>query len=119
MATRFGLGRAWMHHEREWRSIGDVRWAVEWWTITDKADEQRRAAVAAGEPWEWEPDTDVLTQRVGFNSLGDARKAARRIVRDGRSFFGCATIQKQVVDWFVEEDHMGEWSDVGEAEEVS
>jgi hypothetical protein len=33
--------------------------------------------------------------------------------------FGAAYIQKQVVGWFVQEDRVGEWQDVGESEEVT
>lgn len=64
-------------------------------------------------------DEDLLHKRWGIKSKTKAQAFAQGLLKRDDLAFGAVTIQEQVVGWFVEEDGIGEWQDVGEAEEVT
>lgn len=63
-----------------------------------------------------DPDADILHLALAFETIEAARDHARILLITDVTAFGQVTIQKQVVDWFVEEDRVAEWADVGEPE---
>lgn len=93
---------AWVYPEKEYREIGAERYAVEWWTIRP------------GAPEEFDPHEDVISHYEVFKTRTPALRFARSVVNDGKSAFGSAEVKHQVVDWYVEEDRIAEWQDVGD-----
>jgi hypothetical protein len=91
--------------EKKMEDLGAVRFAVEWWTIRPGADAD-----------EWEPDKDVVTHLVAAKTQAAAIRKAKTLA--AKSCFGTASVQKQIVDWFVEEDRIAEWVNVGDSIEV-
>ena len=75
-----------------------------------------------GQYAEYDRDADFETHfRVfrGADAHEKAREFAQKEVNKGKTAFGVIMVYKQVVDWFVEEDRVGEWSTVGDGEEVT
>lgn len=67
------------------------------------------------------PDSDIDHLRMNFRGADAEKKAldyAKKIVNTGGTAYGVVIVQKQVVDWYVEEDRIAEWQDVGEGTEV-
>ena len=81
---------------------------------------KRHAAVRPNserEDFDYDNDLDYLVKNCVTEDA--ARQYAQKLIDDGVTFFGCARIVKQTVDWYVEEDRVAEWVDVGESEEIS
>lgn len=100
--------RVWVYHSRTWEEFGAVRWVAEWHVVRPEAKGKE----------EIEPDVDVVCRRKAYKSKREALKTARLMVNTRRTAFGCATVQEERVDWFVEEDRVAEWADVGDPEYV-
>jgi hypothetical protein len=101
--------RAWLFPEKQYAEIGQERWEV-------SADIVKPSAVGD----EIDIDTDIQHLAWAFATASKARAYAQEVVLTRNDLaFGCTRIQKQVVDWFVEEDRICKWTDVGEAEEVT
>ena len=66
-----------------------------------------------------DPDEDLNYYHRNYTTEAKARVAARRILDGNRTAFGCLSLVKQTVDWYVEEDQIAEWKDCGESEEIS
>ncbi len=64
-------------------------------------------------------DSDLITKYWAFATEERAREYAATILECDDLAFGAVTLQKQIVDWFVREDNVAEWSDVGESEEIT
>lgn len=109
--VRSRLGpRVWVYPEREWRQIGEERWVAKWW------------ALKPGHSADPEGYRDLLDDyeehAAAHPSRAKALQAARLILNTGRASFGSVEVVRQTVDWYVEEDRMGEWSDADDSEEV-
>lgn len=65
-----------------------------------------------------DPDNDLIWHGIGFKTVEAARKKAAQILKSDITAFGQVEIQEQRVDWFVEEDRVAEWADVGELEQI-
>jgi hypothetical protein len=107
--------QVWVYPEKSYEELGAERWEVEWQTVRPSALKRIEAAEARGEEDEVDPDRDIIFHYKHYPTEAKALRAARAIVNLGHSAYGCATVVKQVVDWYVEEDRVAEWSDVGEA----
>lgn len=101
--------RVWVYPERTWQKLGDVRWQISWEEVKPSAQGND----------EIDPDSDILYRYAAFLDHDSAVKKAEEIVESGETAFGAVTVQKQVVDWFVEEDRVAEWRDAGESEEIT
>lgn len=69
-----------------------------------------------------DPDSDIDNYYQTFRGADARDKAlefAKKEVAKGKTAYGVVMVQRQVVDWYVEEDHVAEWRDAGEQEEVS
>lgn len=103
----------WPEKTRE--ELGSERWDVEWYELRP----EKRNADTTQENDDFDYDRDLIIRHLAVQTKGDAIAAANRILESGASFFGAIAVQKQVVDWYVEEDRIAEWAYVGDAEEVS
>jgi hypothetical protein len=106
--------RVWVYPDREYADFGAERLSVEWEEMTPRALKR----LAADPDYQWDMDTDICTRSEVFQSLVLARQRAKRVLRSGKTAFGQVRIQRQAVDWFVEEDRVAEWADVGEPEYI-
>lgn len=69
-----------------------------------------------------DPDSDIDYYHKSFRGSEAQKQAldfARKEVNKGKTAYGLVMVQKQVVDWYVEEDRIAEWKDVGDGEEVT
>src|SRR6516162_442309 len=69
-------------------------------------------------------DPDSYLDRYYKNFRGEdaeqkAKEFAQKEVNKGKTAFGVVVVYKQVVDWYVEEDGIGEWKTVSEREEFT
>lgn len=107
--------RAWIYHEKEYGSIGARRWEVEWWVLTPNGQKRHDA----DPDYEWQ-DHDIESESLTFKTRDEAMRAARKVVDSDVTFFGCAEVHEQVVDWLCEEDGVAEWQTIDSTvEEVS
>lgn len=93
-------------------TIGDRRWECEWHALTKDAEKR----FWADSNYEHDHDMDEIC-RVTIHKTKDAAIAAGTRVAVG-SVYGCAIVQEHILDWFVEEDRVGEWEPVGPQFEV-
>jgi hypothetical protein len=98
----------WVYPEREFRPLGAVRYQVTWEEVKPRAKDKD----------ELDHDLDINYRFANYNSKDDAMKFARAIVDSCKTAYGQATVTRQVVDWFVEEDRVAEWCDTKEVEYV-
>jgi hypothetical protein len=96
--------RVWVYPEREWAELGAERWEVEWQTV--KPGSRAKAEI--------DPDCDIDWHCRQYPTKAKALAAARGVVNLGRTAYGCATVTRQVVDWYVEEDRVAEWADAAD-----
>lgn len=94
--------------------LGAERYEVEWFTL--------RPDLAA--TWkhgdEVDFDSDLVVHREHFKVQALALAFAEKYRADHDDlFFGVLTVQKQRIDWFVQEDGITEWADIGDEAEVS
>lgn len=100
---------AWLYPEKRRAEIGEVRWEV-------YTDVVRPEAIGKDEI---DIESDLIHKRWGFSNEAKARKFAMELLDRDDLAFGAVTLQKQVVEWFVREDGIAEWQDVGTSEEVT
>lgn len=102
------MPRVWVYPDREWANIGDVRWEVSTWIVRPESMDKD----------ELDPDVDVIQKAWAFETEEQAKTCSEVVLEREDLAYGAATIQKQTVDWYVREDGVGEWVDVGESEEL-
>lgn len=100
--------QVWTYPEKRREELGATRWEVEWYTV-------RPGVKREGDEIDF--DSDLQSNVMHFKTRAAAVRKATTVA--GESFFGCATVEEQRVDWFVEEDHIAEWVGVGRPEEVA
>lgn len=105
--------KVWVYPERKYEEFGAVRWEVQWYELTKKAKARIEELVAANEEADIDPDFDLMFCAESYKTEDDAREGCRQVQVD-RDIEGEAWVQKQVVDWYVEEDRIAEWADVGD-----
>ena len=108
--------RVFVYPEKTYEELGSKRWEVEWFTVSPRALRRVTEAEARGELDEIDPDRDIICHaRVfPFRAKGLALALANRMAECEGTAYGCATVTEQVVDWYVEEDRIAEWTNVGE-----
>ena len=106
--------RVWIPESKEYRNLGERRWVVDWQELKPSC----KAKDTTQENWEFDYDRDLIYHLNVAPNKAAALRFAEKMIAEGRNFFGAATVREQVVDWFVEEDRMGEWADAS-SEEVS
>lgn len=102
--------RVFVYREKTLEEFGAVRWQVEWQELTAAA----RKRFAADPNYEHDHDRDEVSIYEVFQTERAAKARARKVLKECETVYGCATVTKQVVDWYVEEDRIAEWADVGE-----
>lgn len=98
--------KVWTYPEKKYEDFGAIRWQVSWEEV---------AAHAKGKD-EIDYDEDIIYRFANCNTKEVAMREARKIVDGYRTAFGSATVTRQVVDWFVEEDRIAEWVNTGDEE---
>lgn len=94
-------------------TLGSRRWECEHYELTAKAKARRDA-----DPDNYEHDRDV--DEVASSKVFPIKEAAlayAKTVAPG-SVYGCAIVQQQMLEWFVEEDGVAEWEPTGPQFEV-
>jgi hypothetical protein len=102
--------QVWVYPEKVYQQLGDVRFEVEAYVVPQGWDtwtEDQRE--------NFDPASHLCLHRYAATET-EARKIARQMLKRDDLSFGSVIIQKQVVDWYVEEDRIAEWSDAGEPE---
>ena len=100
-----------VYPEKTREPFGKRRFEVEWQELTQAA--QKR--YDADPNYEHDRDSDEVNVARHFDTKADAEAFAAAKADSGDTVYGCATVTEQVVDWYVEEDRIAEWADVGEA----
>ncbi len=103
--------RVWTYPEETMEEFGARRWQVEWHTVRPGVDTSPNAS------YDFDWDNDLVCHIANYKTEAAAKKAAKRVAP--LSAFGVATIEEQVVDWFVEEDRVAEWIGRGRIEEIA
>ncbi len=108
--------RVWVFPEKTYEELGAKRWRVEWQTVKASALERVRLAEAKGEYDEVDPDSDIAWHCRVFphRAKGLAMACAKKMSACEGSAYGVATVTPEIVDWYVEEDRIAEWSNAGE-----
>jgi hypothetical protein len=92
-------------------TLGARRWECEWYELTPAARERYKQP-----DYEHDHDRDEVCC-VSVHKTKDAAIRAGRKAADG-SVYGCAIVQEHVLEWFVEEDRVGDWEPCGPKFEV-
>lgn len=92
--------------------LGAERWQCEWQEVRPEALKRQ----AADDNIELDMDVDIMTCCTFHKTEAKAKAAAFDTLKRRADWlaFGSIIIQLQRVDWFVEEDKVGEWIDIGE-----
>lgn len=101
----------WVYPEKTHEPLGAVRWLVSW-------HEAKPGMTANEEDSDVDFDDRYTCHAKAFTAEAAARRYAQKVFGSRPLFFGVVEIQRQCVDWFVEEDGVAEWADVGDAETV-
>ena len=103
--------RVFIYPERTYEELGMVRWICKWYTL----------------PKGWKPegceedspDHDVMVcNRTTHKTEKAAIAAAKLHLKNDDDFYGNPVVHKQVVDWYVKEDRIAQWEDVGDPIDV-
>lgn len=101
--------RVYVYGDSKLRDLGAIRFEVEWITIKEKAKNKTDV----------DPDLDTITHVEYFDTESEAITYGQGIYSTTELYWGVVTIQKQVVDWYVEEDRIAEWTNVGNSLEIN
>jgi hypothetical protein len=102
--------RVFVYPEKTREELGAVRYQVEWFELTKGAKKR----FDADPNYEHDHDRDEIAVVQYFKTQAEAETFAQKVVSEMETVYGCATVTKQVVDWYVEEDRVAEWTDVDE-----
>jgi hypothetical protein len=102
--------KVFVYPEKTREELGAIRWVISW-------EQLKNSVPPNGEEIDFDRDIDYMF--VGYSTEEKARNAAKRVLKGGKPYFGSITLQKQTVDWFVKEDGIAEWADIGQSEEIS
>lgn len=106
--------KVWVYPERNYEDFGAIRWKVEWEEVNPEALKYAQA----DDSYEIDPDSDLVRYRRYYKTQAAAQREARLWFKKRSDWlaFGTFFIQQQSVGWYVEEDGIAEWQDVGEPE---
>jgi hypothetical protein len=103
--------KVFVYPEKTREELGTKRWQISWEQLRDSAKNKQ------GDDIDF--DADLVSGSAAYPTEEKAREAAKRVLESGKPYFGAVTLSQQVVDWFVEEDRVAEWRNVGQPEEIS
>jgi hypothetical protein len=138
--------RVWVYPEKVYEELGAERWKASWEQVKVSAERRNRMTEMnmkrkherlghAGslvdcklegccEYWRYsdiDPDSDLDHLAKIFRGPDAKEKAlayARKVVDSHKTAFGCVSVTRQVVDWYVEEDRVAEWQNTSDEETV-
>lgn len=102
--------RVLLYPEKTYAALGAISWEITW-------EQMRPGASKNSDDWDYDRDIQYFTARYPSHSA--AACSAKKLLKDGVPFFGAVTLRRQVVDWFVKEDGVAEWTDAGPLEEIT
>lgn len=97
----------WTYPEKKYEKLGAERYEVGWEELRKSADGKE----------EIDFDSDLINRFAHFSAKDAAMAKAKEVAQ--ASYFGRASVTRQIVDWFVEEDRVAEWVNTSDTEEVS
>lgn len=100
--------KVWLYSEHKQANLGHVRFLV-------AAELVRPESIGKDDI---DRDEDIVTKRWAFPTKDKADSFAREILKRTDLAYGCVTVQEQVVAWFVKQDKVAEWQDVGDYEVI-
>lgn len=107
--------RVWVYPEKNYEELGAERYEVSWEEVSKAA----RYKLDANEDIDPDLDIDYLYRSFrGADAKAKAMAYAYKTVGSGKTAYGCASVTRQVVDWYVEEDRVAEWADTPETESI-
>jgi hypothetical protein len=89
--------------------LGAHRWTVTWWALAPSAEGKA----------EVDFDRDLVEYVHIYQTRNAAMRKAGAMVEWPKNFHGVCRVQEQIVAWSVEADHVAEWADTGDFEEIS
>lgn len=101
--------RVLLYPEKIYAHLGDVRYLLSTEVVRPESMGKDEIDI----------DSDLITKWWAFTTEAKAREYAAAVLEREDLAFGAVTLQMQIVDWFVREDNVAEWSDVGESEEIT
>jgi hypothetical protein len=107
------MPRVWVYNEKRFGELGETRWAVTWYEITTKG----QARVDADPDYELDFDRDLDCCYRNYPTKAAALRFAPKYA--AKSFFGTATVTKEVLEWMSEGDNVGCFEECSEREEVA
>ena|SRR5690242_12173600 len=99
--------RVWIYPEKTYGDLGAERWVCEWYELKPSAEGRDNI----------DPDSDLICKATAHKTKAAALKKARTVAKNPAYYYG-ASVVLQRVDWFVEEDRIAEWVNVGDAEYI-
>ena len=93
--------------------LGSRRWECEWYELTERAERRR---LADPDNYEHDRDCDEVCCSSAHRTKEQAIEAGRKEAKN--SVYGVAIVQEHSLDWYVEEDNVGEWEPTGPQIEV-
>ena len=107
--------RVWVYPEKTYEEMGAERWVAQtevvpanWAALTEDQREHFDRDDFQMKSWAF----------TGPTAYESARSKAKSVIDSGQTVYGSVILQRQVVNWYVEEDRVAEWVDVGETEYV-
>lgn len=111
--------RVWDYIHKRYDELGRVIWEVEWITVKPEARNRK------GGDDSIDPDSDTITNVENHNTEAEALKFAQEVYDTvngptGEGLcWGAVTVQKMVLEMYVEEDNVATWEPIGESVEIS
>lgn len=105
------MPRLWMFEERNYAPLGAERFTVSWHTLKARAKDKPADDI------DW--DRDLEENYESHQTMTAALEYAKQVAPS--SFFGLATIRHERADRYegAPDPNVGEWIDVGDAQEIS
>ena len=113
------MPRVWIHGANKWGDLGARRWVVEWWTMRPEASSRIVAAAPNSADADADPDTDFVCHYKAFKTKDAAANYAQMLVDADKTAHGESSVYQQEVVWFVKEDQVAKWEQIGETEYFS
>lgn len=98
------MPRVLVYPEGRYEQLGAERWQASW-------EEVRPEAVGKDDI---DPYSNIVYCFANYATASAALQKARTVVDSYKTAYGGASVVRQIVGWFVEEDRVAEWQNAGE-----
>lgn len=100
--------KVWVYPEKKFEELGAERYQLSWEEVKPSAQGKE----------DIDPDSDISYCFQNFKTKEPAIKAGRKLVDGYKTAYGSASVVRQVVGWFVEEDRIAEWQNTSDEEVI-